>query len=275
MSKISSHPQPKLSLCIVVPAYNEEHYLENCLEAIAAQAEPPDQVVVVDNNSTDRTVEIARRYPFVTLIHEKRQGIVFARNAGFDLAATDIIGRIDADSVIASDWVASAKRALSDTSVSAVTGKCYFYDAPLRHLMSAVQAFGYQHFQRWLSGGVEMLWGSNMAIRRSAWLDVRADSEPPVELDEDIMLAFRLHKGGYRIIRDKRLLADVSIRRGSLRPREFYEYIKSWPRDYAANGMHVRSALIWASIPLCVLIVSFAGLARRLFGAGLHASKRP
>ncbi|HEX7964030.1 MAG TPA: glycosyltransferase family A protein, partial [Candidatus Saccharimonadales bacterium] len=93
------------SVSIVIPAYNEERHLAACLEAIRAQSEPPLEVVVVDNNSTDRTAEIARRYPFVRVVHEERQGIVFARGAGFDAARGDIIARIDADIVLPAGWI--------------------------------------------------------------------------------------------------------------------------------------------------------------------------
>ncbi len=96
--------QTPLSLSLVIPAYNEERHLAACLDAVSRQAVMPSEVIVVDNNSTDRTAEIARSYPFVRVVQEPRQGIVFARNAGFDAARGDIIGRIDADTIIPSDW---------------------------------------------------------------------------------------------------------------------------------------------------------------------------
>src|SRR5688572_27451257 len=88
------------SVSIVIPAYNEEGQLALCLEAIARQTVKPVEVIVVDNNSTDGTVEVAGRYPFVTVLHEWRQGVVHARDCGFDAAKGDIIGRIDAETVM-------------------------------------------------------------------------------------------------------------------------------------------------------------------------------
>ena len=86
------------SLSIVIPVYNEASRLAACLQSIADQSEAPEDVIVIDNNSTDNSLSIAQQFPFVRVIHEKRQGIVYARNAGFDAVQADIIARIDADS---------------------------------------------------------------------------------------------------------------------------------------------------------------------------------
>ena len=53
-----------LTLTIVIPAYNEAANLSSCLDTIASQSIMPGQVIVVDNNSTDQTAEIAERYSF-------------------------------------------------------------------------------------------------------------------------------------------------------------------------------------------------------------------
>src|SRR5688500_17107775 len=94
----------KLRASVVIPVYNEADSLDLCLSAIAAQTTQPFEVIVVDNNSTDTTAEIAASYPFVRLVYESRQGVVHARNTGFNLAQGDIIARIDADTVIESGW---------------------------------------------------------------------------------------------------------------------------------------------------------------------------
>src|SRR5260221_7568754 len=93
-----------LRISIIIPAYNEEGHLPACLDAIAAQTLKPDEVIVVDNNSTDKTVEIAKKYPFVKLLNEKRQGLRYTRNTGLDAATGDVIGRIDTDSILSPKW---------------------------------------------------------------------------------------------------------------------------------------------------------------------------
>src|SRR5687768_15841626 len=111
-----------LTLSIIIPAYNEEAHLGACLQAIADQTEPPDEVIVVDNNSTDRTAKIARSFPFVRLLHEKRQGLRATRSRGVTAARGEIIGRIDADTRLGPEWAAIARRVFADSNVMGVVG---------------------------------------------------------------------------------------------------------------------------------------------------------
>ena len=62
----------KIMISVVIPAYNEEKYIENCLKSLLSQEEMPDEIIVVDNNSTDQTSKIVKKYP-VTLISEKKK----------------------------------------------------------------------------------------------------------------------------------------------------------------------------------------------------------
>ena len=63
------------------------------------QQVPADEVVVVDNNSTDRSMDIARQYN-MRIVQEPKQGMIYARNRGFDEANGDVIIRIDGDTVL-------------------------------------------------------------------------------------------------------------------------------------------------------------------------------
>src|SRR5438105_184501 len=120
-----------LTLTIVIPAYNEENYLANCLESVAQQTVIPSEVIVVDNNSSDKTAQIAPSYSFAKVIKEKNQGVFFAARTGFKAANSDIIGRIDADTVLPSDWVEKVMTNFQNSDVAAVTGPVSYYDMPL------------------------------------------------------------------------------------------------------------------------------------------------
>jgi glycosyltransferase involved in cell wall biosynthesis len=107
-----------LSLSIVIPVYNEQSHLKACLDSIAKQEDYPDEVIVVDNNSTDKTCDIAKSYPFVKLAREKKQGVLSARTKGFNLAKSDFIGRIDADTVLPPTWIKDVKKSLRGKRIS-------------------------------------------------------------------------------------------------------------------------------------------------------------
>ena len=102
-----------MRLSFVVPAYNEEAYLPACLESILSQTDPRTtnlpagtcEIIVVNNASTDRTREVALRYPGVTVVDEPRKGLTFARQAGFAASTGALIANVDADSRLTPNWV--------------------------------------------------------------------------------------------------------------------------------------------------------------------------
>jgi glycosyltransferase involved in cell wall biosynthesis len=84
------------SFSVVIPALNEERYLGLLLAGVAAQTRRPDEVLVVDAGSSDATVAVARRFPFVTLL-EATTPVAVGRNVGGRAASGDVVLFVDAD----------------------------------------------------------------------------------------------------------------------------------------------------------------------------------
>jgi len=182
-----------LTLSIIIPVYNEQAHLKACLDAIDRQTFAPDEVIIVDNNSTDGSMKIARQYSFVKIIREPKQGLIFARNAGFNAAKSDILARIDADAYIPPNWVDRVKHDFKhDSKLSGITGPGVnnfktIYDIPALSKFSSLMYFW--HMRGYL--GINVLWGANMAIRRPVWLQVRKDvclDDHLVHEDQDLSL---------------------------------------------------------------------------------------
>lgn len=185
----------KLKLTIVIPVFNEEDYLGDCLASIAAQSERPDEVIVVDNNSTDRSMQIAEKFSFVKIIHEPRQHQSFAQKTGFDAAAGDIIGRIDADTILPKDWVKTVKQKFtSDPEVVGITGSAWPYDVQFKQL--AIAVFEFYNKLASLIAGSRMIWGANCAIRNSAWRKISRQVLQRRDIWEDFDMAMLLAKYG-------------------------------------------------------------------------------
>jgi glycosyltransferase involved in cell wall biosynthesis len=87
-----------LPVAVVIPAYNAELFLNEALESVRAQTAPPSEVIVVDDGSSDRTLEIARR-PGVTLLRQNHAGPSEARNVAIRATAQPWIAFLDADDV--------------------------------------------------------------------------------------------------------------------------------------------------------------------------------
>jgi glycosyltransferase involved in cell wall biosynthesis len=226
-----------LTLTIVIPAFNEQDHIAACLSAIAAQTVMPDEVIVVDNNSTDKTAQIAKEFTFVTLIKEKKQGVLFAKNKGFKIASGEIIGRIDADSLLPPRWVETVKQFMANDSYAALTGPVNYYDMPLPE--------NNYHLDHWMRASIynwspksPFLFGSNMAIRKSVWNQLKAGLCADTYMHEDLDLAIHLYKSGQKILYTKKLLAGASGRRYNDSPRRFYRYISMYRQTYLRHGLH-------------------------------------
>ncbi len=86
-----------MTITVIVCAYNEAQYLAACLHALLAQTRPADQIIVVDNASSDGTGAVARSIAGVLVVDEPARGLVLARERGRLAARGDILAYIDAD----------------------------------------------------------------------------------------------------------------------------------------------------------------------------------
>lgn len=223
-----------LVISVVVPSYNDAVMLEQCLDALGKQTRPADEIVVVDNCSTDATVDVARAAG-ARVVSESLRGIPGATAAGFDAAVGDVLGRLDADSIPPVDWVERVERAFTDDPhLDALSGPGRFYGgaAVIRWYAEHVHMPMYYRFVAWVLGhGV--LYGSNLAIRASAWRVLREHVHRDIsDVTDDLDLTINLQPGmGVRF--DPTLEVRVSAR-----PFE------SWARNNTAVRMARDTALI-------------------------------
>ena len=123
-----------VAVSIVIPAYNEEKYIENTLFSLLKSEQKTSisyEVILVDNNSTDKTVELAQKFTKgmdLRIIHERIQGRGVARARGFKEAKGEIILSADADTVFYKSWVDTLTAAI-DGDVVAVTTSCRIDDS--------------------------------------------------------------------------------------------------------------------------------------------------
>jgi glycosyltransferase involved in cell wall biosynthesis len=163
-----------ITFSVVVCAYNEERFVGPCLHALLAQSRLPDEIILVDNASTDRTAEIVAGIDGVSLVHEPSKGLVRAREAGRRAASGDVVVYLDADCRAPLLWLERvARRFERRRAPVALSGPYRFYDwdwqgrlllraydltvAPATHVL--VQS---------LLGWGAILYGGNFAVRTDA-----------------------------------------------------------------------------------------------------------
>lgn len=208
-----------MKVSIIIPAYNEEGYIKNCLISLSKQSKKAHEIIIVDNNCTDKTIDIAKKYG-VKIIHENKQGITPARNRGFDEATGEILARCDADSILPKDWIRRIIHNFERYKIDAVTGPTDFYDLNLPGYSTFLTA--YLEFFRSIKNH-HTLRGPNMAISKKMWKKVKKYAcLDDKKIHEDMDLAIHIHKIKGAIRMDKRLLVTISGRRAKNNPLSFF-----------------------------------------------------
>jgi glycosyltransferase involved in cell wall biosynthesis len=227
-----------LRVSVVIPAHNEQDYLVACLDSLQKQTVACYEIIVVDNASTDRTADIARSFPNVTVISEKRLGVLHARTTGFNHANGDIIARSDADCHIDADWVERIQQHFAlHHETAAITGPFAYYDLPAQNickkLENTMRTKLYQHADHPC-----FLAGANMALRREVWQEVRTILCQSETLHEDLDIAIHLNELNHGITFDSKLNVMTSARRLNTRTKDFYTYMKMYEHTYNMHNIH-------------------------------------
>jgi glycosyltransferase involved in cell wall biosynthesis len=218
-----------MRLSVAIPVLDEEELIGECLEALRQQSDPVDEIIVVDNGSTDGTVDIARAARGVTVVEEPRRGITYARNAGFAAATGDILARIDADTFVSPGWAAAIRRAFADDpELAGLAGP-----AGLTRLSrgdrvvgrTAYEAFRAVHER--LIGEGPLMYGHNMALRRSAWERIRdLVTTGDDRISEDVDIALALHHTNQRVEYEPGMLVTIAAER-TMHPGKLRRYSRA------------------------------------------------
>ena len=210
--------RPRISF--IVPAYNEEVLLPACLEAILAEIERSRveaEVIVVNNASTDRTVEVALKFPSVTVVQQPIKGLVQARSAGFAACSGELVANIDADTLVPPFWIDRVLAEFDrDPDLVTVSGPYDYYDVPFR-IRAAARLFYWvgfatYSFNRHVLRVGSMVQGGNFVLKREALVRAGGFDEKFTFYGEDTDIARRMSGVG-RVKFTWALMAKSSGRR--------------------------------------------------------------
>ena len=188
---------PKVS--VVVCAYNAEPTMHSCLASLKELNYPNYEVIVVNDGSTDRTLEISKCYDYVRLISQENKGLSVARNVGIAAATGEIVAFTDSDCVVDPDWLTYLVEKFLFSGFSAVGGPNL--PPPEDSLVPscvAVSPGGPAHVL--LSDEVaEHIAGCNMAFRREVLQELGGFDPQFRAAGDDVDLCWRLQDRGYII----------------------------------------------------------------------------
>jgi N-acetylglucosaminyl-diphospho-decaprenol L-rhamnosyltransferase len=271
---------PYVQATVVIPTFNGLRMLAEALDGLERQTTAHD-VIVVDNASTDRTVDLlAKRFPYVRVV-ELPENVGFGRavNRGVAAAETDVVVLINNDVICGPEFLERLLEPLRDDSVAMVAGVLLQHDRP--HLVDSAGIELDTTLRSWdalwnrpvseLAGAAEPVGpcGGAAAFRTQAFRDVGGFDETFFAYWEDVDLALRLRLAGHRCVRagDARALHKHGQTLGAASPAQ--RRLEAFGRAYvlaryrvARRGLPTRieiALLDWPVLLVHLLVRREAG----------------
>jgi glycosyltransferase involved in cell wall biosynthesis len=136
---------------VIICAYNYARFLPQCLESVVAQSQPADEIIVVDDGSTDDTPDVLKRFPQVRYLRQGNAGKAVAFNRGFCESQGDIICHLDADDYWLPEKLARVSGAFARADVGGVLHEAFYVDAGGKYLYRGEKSPGENAAERLLS----------------------------------------------------------------------------------------------------------------------------
>jgi GT2 family glycosyltransferase len=200
-------------LTVVVPNWNGKEHLAHCLPSLREQDYPdPLEVIVVDNGSTDGSVELLRtRFPWVDVVEMgSNMGFAVACNRGAQQASGEVVCFLNNDTRVEPDWARELASCFDEPDVAAAGSKILSWDGTrLDFVGGTLSFFGHAHQidqgepDRGRFGSrrdILFPCGGSMAARRDVFLESRGFEEDYFIYFEDVDLGWRLWVMGYRVV---------------------------------------------------------------------------
>lgn len=193
-----------MKISFAIPAHNEEKLIAQCIESIQkeiARCSAEAEIVVVNNNSTDNTKEVATQFANIKVVDETNKGLVFARQCGMDHSDGELIANIDADMIVPTGWLSTIIREFENNPhLVALSGPHVHYDLNILE-RAFVRVFYYIGYITYILNSrifkvSGMLQGGNFIVRRDAMEKIGGYDTSITFYGEDTDIAKRIFKVG-------------------------------------------------------------------------------
>ena len=205
-------------LTAYIPCYNVEAHVESAIQALLRQTRPPDEILIIDDGSTDRTLEIASRHPVRVIRHGSNKGLAAARNTAFLHARCGLVAALDADVAPSPDWLERLLEAFADPRVAGSGGRLIE-----KHTDTAADEWrALQLSQDLGETRIEIVWPSHKRLggfgtifRKEAVRQAGGYDESLSTNYEDVDMSERLLRARHKLIFEPRAVA-YHLRRDTL-----------------------------------------------------------
>jgi glycosyltransferase involved in cell wall biosynthesis len=218
-----------MSVSVIIPTLNEEKMIGKCLESLAESCYPSDrfEVILVDNGSTDHTLEIARSFSTrlrVTILERPGVNISGLRNQGAAASKGEVLAFLDADCSVPANWIENAIFHLAGEQAGIIGGD---YEVPKASRWVARVWFEVGYAPK--DGDVTFVPSGNMLMMSSTFRQIGGFNQA-IKTSEDCELCFRARQAGFSV----RLIREIAVTHWTTPQtlREFY-------RREVWHGTHV------------------------------------
>ena len=244
--------QVNLSVTVAIPCYNAENSLGSLLDALSMQSRPADEILVIDDGSTDATKRIAQRYEIRLIRHPENLGLACARNTALWNAKGEIIIYLDADTLPQPRCLEDIVSEYRKPETAAVGGQESFSPASSKVNLWRNLFWRQTHGDKKIDNAW-MLMGLCCSYRKKALVDAGGFDTSYRTNGEDVDIGLRLHKAGYRLTYEPRI-GVFHTRSDSMRSLLSLVYRHSYwqSRALRKNGINpscqMRSSIRWLFI---------------------------
>lgn len=199
-----------MKLTVYIPCYNAEKYLEQAIRSLLDQTRTPDEILIIDDGSTDKTTEIASRFPVRLLRHDRNKGLAAARNTAFHHSSHELVGAIDADVRPERDWLQHLLSHFTDPRVVGTGGRLLeaFRETPADTWRALQLSQDLGEGKIVIEGSShKCLGGFGTILRKRTLEEVGGYNESYRTNYEDVDLCKRLIRAGHRLIFEPRAVA--------------------------------------------------------------------
>jgi len=266
---------------VIIPAYNAEATIGQCLESMTRQSFKNFEIIVVDDGSKDRTPEIVQEFSKIRLLKQKNAGPAVARNKGAKEAKGEIIIFTDSDCVADRNWLEEMLKPFSEKNVAGVQG---MYKSKQKEIIARlIQLEIEQRYAKMMKHKfIDFIGTYSAAYRKNVFEEMKGfDTSFPIASGEDTDFSFRVSRAGYKMVFNKKAIIFHT------HPTRFFKYLrikffraywrtKVYKRhkdkmikdSYTSQMVKVQAGLFYLLLPTAIVAVVWPEFA---FLLGLNA----
>ena len=210
----------KMKASVIIPAYNAENTIGECLKALEKQSFKDFEVIVVDDGSKDRTANVVKSFKGVKVFSQKNAGPAKARNLGAKNAKGEIIIFTDSDCVPEKKWLEETLKPMKDPKIAGVQGT---YKTSQKEIVARLIQLEIEqrHEKMAKKKYIDFMGTYSAGYRRKIFLELGGfDESYPIASGEDAEFSFRVNEAGYKMIFN---IAAVVWHK---HPDNFWKYLK-------------------------------------------------